>query len=450
MEVVVILLSLELHRETFRNAGRLFEAMAAVDERTRWFERAEQSVLEINAPGKNVFRSSAPNAEQERLQQAQRAFAAVLATGRQYALQTGVFEKRVNAMAAAAGEVFDALGPGNQADAGSPVEPRNLARALQAMSRMDDEETHAMREIALLREHVSAGQKNLVEEYEADLQGRIIYERYIIAVFVVLLFGILWFGYRLQRTHQALEAERRHVEEERRERLAAIGELCSSVAHGIRNPLAAIRSSAQLTLELGQLDNTSRDRLQDILCEGARLGDRVTGLLNLSRANRANFQTLDIKELVVNAAMGLKPELDRLGLRLDMAEGEPLSVRGDRRQLEQLVIELVSNAMEHSPPGGAIRVGCRRPELNGMAEIRVEDAGPGIPNELRARIFDLFFTTKPSGTGIGLATVKRIARLHNGDVLLEACEPCGARFVVSIPTVEATDGSSGNLQPRDS
>jgi signal transduction histidine kinase len=100
-----------------------------------------------------------------------------------------------------------------------------------------------------------------------------------------------------------------------------------------------------------------------------------------------------------------------------------------------LVIELVSNAMEHSRPGQPIEVRCDRPVQNGTAEIIVEDVGEGVPVEARGRLFDLFFTTKPQGTGIGLATVRRIARLHGGDVAL-ASSPRGAKFVVSLPTTD--------------
>jgi signal transduction histidine kinase len=298
---------------------------------------------------------------------------------------------------------------------------------------MDEEQLAAIREVGILSERTRAEREKLLDEHEDNFQAGMVRERYFIAAGVALLFGLLWFGYRLQKADAALEAERRRVQEERQGRLAAIGELCSSVAHGIRNPLASIRSSAELTLEMGQLDPSSRSRLEDILSEGERLGDRVTGLLNIARADASEFKVLCLQDVVSSASREVVPAMKRQGLSLRQElVKDPIAVRGNRRQLEQLVIELVSNAMEHSPSGQEIQVRCERPRENGTAEIIVQDSGEGVPASARGRLFDLFFTTKPTGTGIGLATVKRIARLHGGDVAL-AESPRGAKFVVSLP-----------------
>ena len=435
LEVAVILLSLELHRQTFHNAGRLVEAAAQADERDRWFKRAEQCVLELDAPGNDVFRSGEVAHERARLQAARVRFNACMEDAARFGLPVEPIKARVNEMVSAAEDIFKRFEHAGD-DRSAQAQRENMLQAASGMSRMDAQQILAMREISLLSDRTSAGLKTLLEQHEADLQSRVVYERVFIASFFILLVGILWFGYHLQKTHLALEAERRRVEEERRERLAVIGELCSSVAHGIRNPLAAIRSSAQLSLELGKLDLNSRSRLEDILTEGARLGDRVTGLLNITRADQSDFEFISLPEVIHDAVAGLKPELRRLDLRLKVDAEEPVRVLGDRRQLEQLVIELVSNAMEQSPKGGPVHVRCRRPHSNGMAQIEVEDNGNGVPADLRARIFDLFFTTKPSGTGIGLATVKRISRLHGGDVTVSDATPSGARFVVTIPTTK--------------
>ncbi|MEK6643403.1 MAG: HAMP domain-containing sensor histidine kinase [Planctomycetota bacterium] len=451
LEVVVILFSLELHRQTFRNVGRLAEAMTRFKERDRWFDRAEQCVLELNAPGNEVFASQDPVRERASLQQAQRKIAVMYESATTHQLNTDRLRHTVDSMNATAGEVFGHFEHSRASGASVETQRGAIANATAAMSRMDALQMQAMREIGFIKEQSGGDLKDLIDEFEAELQSRVVYERYFIGSFFLLLVGILWFGYRLQAVHQALEIERRRVEEERRERLAAIGELCSSVAHGIRNPLAAIRSSTQLTLQLGQLDENSRSRLNDILAEGGRLGDRVTGLLNMSRVNRSGFELIPLASIVDTAVHGLRPELERLGLALiiDLA-ANGIVVFGDRRHIEQAVIELVSNAIEHSPPGASIRVSVCDSKRAGYVDVVVHDGGMGVPEDVRSKIFDLFFTTKESGTGIGLATVKRIARLHGGDVTLSNGSTVdGACFVLTFPTAspdkaavsrDATDG----------
>jgi signal transduction histidine kinase len=432
----VILLSLELHRESFRRAGQLLEAAARLDEKPRWFKRIEQGILELSAPGNDVFTSLDGAFERRRLNQALARLDEELKSEGARALDIGTLQTRIEAMAAAARTVLDNFEQLEAPGVSAEEQRTHLMKAAQAMSRMDREQLTAIREIGILADRTRAEQRNILDEHEENFQAGMMRERYFIAAGVVFLFGLLWIGYRLQKTSEALETERRRVQEERRERLAATGELCSSVAHGIRNPLAAIQSSAELTLELGRLDEESRRRLEDILSEGKRLADRVTGLLGIARVHADGFQTLVLQDVVATAVHEVEPEVNRQGLVLQRTlPRDAIAIRGDRLQLEQLVIELVSNAMEHSQPGQPIEVRCDRPVQNGTAEITVQDLGEGVPVQARGRLFDLFFTTKPHGTGIGLATVRRIARMHGGDVAL-ADSPQGAKFVVTLPTVE--------------
>ena len=299
---------------------------------------------------------------------------------------------------------------------------------------MDEQQHLALRALAVLIAQNAADRYGLLQGHEAALQDRLNSERYFLAAVVLILVGVLAFGRRLQQADRALQEVKQRVREERRERLAAIGELCSSVAHGIHNPLASIRSSADLTLELGTMDDHSRQRLNDILDEGRRLGDRVSGLLSMARVNTESFQSVNLSEVVLSAANELRTEFAKRGLSIapDVADLE-IIVFGDRRQLEQVVIELLSNAMDHSEANSEVRVTCEALPTRGRAIIRVENRGPGIPSEVKSRIFDLFFTTKPSGTGIGLATVKRSARLHGGDVTMSSTADAGTRFEVWLP-----------------
>jgi signal transduction histidine kinase len=436
-DAFVILFALELDRQTAGSIAKLMDSSSRSEEINRRCRRMEQCVLELNAPGNDVFVSGDAAVERGRLDQAKKQLDSAMKDAEDSKLLIVNLRREVDAMVASAKEVFSRIAESQAGGLDPASRERMLKQAAEAMARMDARQMLAIRQVAILADRSRDEQSRILDEHEASFQARIDLERYFFAFLTLLLFCLLWFGYRLHKTDQELEAQRRQVEEERRERLAAIGELCSSVAHGIRNPLAAIRSSAQLTLQLGKVDDASRSRLTDILSEGARLGDRVTGLLSMARNTPGQFESICLQEVIHNAVTGLAPELDRLGLPLQQEIPQnKIHVNGDRRQLEQLVIELISNAMEHSPQGQAIKIRCERPHDNGLALIAIDDAGPGVNDAVKTRIFDLFFTTKPSGTGIGLATVRRIARMHQGDVQLSPSTRGGACFTVTLPTME--------------
>lgn len=433
-DVVVIMFSLHLHDRTLDSVGRLLKTAVQLDAKSRWHRTAQQRILELNAPGNELFRSKNHQHEQARFRVARTNMADTLGLPTARDMDTALLRERIDEMVAAARIIFDEFDAMREPHVSADQRQAGLARAGQAMAKMDEQQHLALRALAVLIEQNAADRYGLLQGHEAALQDRLNSERYFLAAVVLILVGVLGFGRRLQQADRALREERRRVKEERRERLAAIGELCSSVAHGIRNPLAAIRSSADLTLELGTMDDNSRQRLNDILDEGRRLGDRVSGLLSMARVNTESFQTVNLSEVVLSAAHELRAEFAKRGLSIapDVADPE-IIVFGDRRQLEQVVIELLSNAMEHSDADSTVRVACEALPAEGRAIIRVENHGPGIPVDVKSRIFDLFFTTKPSGTGIGLATVKRSARLHGGDVTLSSTAKGGTRFEVWLP-----------------
>lgn len=433
-DVGVIMFSLHLHDRTLDGVGRLLKTAVQLDAKSRWHRTAQQRILELNAPGNELFRSKDHQHEQARFRVARLNMADTLDSPMARDMDTALLRERIDKMVAAARIIFDEFDAMREPHLSADQRQESMAHAGQAMAKMDEQQHLALRALAVLIEQNAADRYGLLQGHEAALQDRLNSERYFLAAVVLILVGVLGFGRRLQQADRALREERRLVKEERRERLAAIGELCSSVAHGIRNPLASIRSSADLTLELGTMDDNSRLRLNDILDEGRRLGDRVSGLLSMARVTNDSFRMVNLSEVVLSAANELCAEFAKRGLNLtpDVADPE-IMVLGDHRQLEQVVIELLSNAMEHSDADSEVRVTCEALPAEGRAIIRVENDGSGIPSEVKSRIFDLFFTTKPSGTGIGLATVKRSARLHGGDVTLLSTAEGRTRFEVWLP-----------------
>jgi len=250
-DVVVILISLESHRRTLTSVGSLIGSAGRLDDQAKWLQRAQQGILDLNDPGNDVFHSNDVERERRRFNLAKDKIAETILDAGKTGLDITRLKADVQRMIAAEEDVFTAFGELQQVGDDARRREELHARAGSAMARMDDEQQSAIRSIGMLIMLNTGERKTLLDVHERDSSERSKRERYFIAAVMLILVGMLYFGRQLQLADRALEAERKRVQEERRERLAAIGELCSSVAHGIRNPLAAMRSSAQLTLELG-------------------------------------------------------------------------------------------------------------------------------------------------------------------------------------------------------
>ncbi|MBX3395879.1 MAG: hypothetical protein KF841_10980 [Phycisphaerae bacterium] len=456
-DLVVIMISLQMHNSTMQSANRLIASAQTLRDQSREVLMTQQRIGQLAAPGNDLFAGpSGPGFEtlENRFKAARLNARDAIdrladVMSRQGDLDALLWQRRVETLREQAADLeqhaerlFDNFRPSAGVAGRAEADKATLLAAGETMSHMDRIQQNCSATLGMLSQQIIGFQNDLLEQHKADLDDRYRYERYLIALVVIILVGMLVFGRRLHLADKALLEERRRVQEERRERLAAIGELCGSVAHGIRNPLAAIRSSAELAIQLGKMDSDSHERLRDILSEGRVLGDRVTGLLSMARTNRENFEAIDLCDLTRRVAGELAPEFSRRGVRLIEDIGEKaLTVEGDRSLLEQAAIELLSNAMEQSKPGGVVRIECHAIGMDGTAVMAIEDEGAGVPERIRDRVFDLFFTTKPGGTGMGLATVKRAARLHGGDAILRESRTGGARFEVALPLQAAGNGA---------
>ena len=170
-----------------------------------------------------------------------------------------------------------------------------------AMASMDRSQVRAMQALHEVEQSLHSREVELLKGYESKLARSEALERIFVGAVVVILVGVFWYGRKLQRTHEQMIRDRERMLEERHARLAALGEVCSTVAHGIRNPLAAIISSAQLALEFGTLDETTKLRIRDVLGEGRRLDRRITRLLDFSKAPARAFESYDLGEAVEQA-----------------------------------------------------------------------------------------------------------------------------------------------------
>lgn len=218
------------------------------------------------------------------------------------------------------------------------------------------------------------------------------------------------------------------------ERLAAIGELSAAVAHGIRNPVAGIKAAAQFAnLDLPD-DHPLRESITDIISEADKLENRIKTLLDFSKPFEPRPGACRVEVIVADAVASLHTQIATQGITLttDFDTALPEVVL-DYAQIEQVLLALLSNAVEAMPAGGRLAISARLVADGASVRITVADSGPGIRPEQLPRIFKLFFTTKSSGTGFGLAVAKKIVERHGGTIAVESTVGQGTCFTIDLP-----------------
>lgn len=237
------------------------------------------------------------------------------------------------------------------------------------------------------------------------------------------------------------EAQKRQLAEA--ERLAALGEMLSGIAHEINNPLSVLAGQAVL-LEETAPDEATRRRALRIAEQAARCARTVQSFLDLARERPGRSEPVALPAVIDEALEVAGPELAAAGVRIDWPRpAAPIHAVGDPERLRQLVVNLIVNAaqaMRDQPGPQWLRLACREDRARRLAVLTVVDSGPGVPEALRERVFQPFFSTKGSGgAGIGLALCRRIAETHGGRIALAPAEgPAGgATFVVDLPLAPA-------------
>src|SRR5438309_76564 len=219
------------------------------------------------------------------------------------------------------------------------------------------------------------------------------------------------------------------------ERLAALGKITAGVAHEVQNPLNSMRlwlENLKESLSFDGDNSSARQAVQVLDKEIDRLDQVVKRFLDFTRPMDVRLEATQLADLLKEVLEIAKPQLEKSNIQL--AQLLPIDVPEvyvDRALLKQAVLNLVLNAAEAMPNGGQLRlVLSRRGE---MAEITVGDTGKGIPPENQQKIFQLFFTTRPGGSGIGLASTFRIVQLHNGSINFTSEVGRGTTFRIELP-----------------
>jgi signal transduction histidine kinase/ABC-type uncharacterized transport system substrate-binding protein len=239
-----------------------------------------------------------------------------------------------------------------------------------------------------------------------------------------------------------VEARRSKEEMLHLNRIASMGELAASLAHELNQPLAGILTNAQGAVRFmaQQPPNYSEVEaaLADIQDDGTRAGEVIRKMRNMLKTGRAQAIPLNLNEVAEEAVALLLPDarLRKISIVMDLDPRLP-RMEGDTIQLQQVIMNLVLNAMEATHTVGQIEVRTRLSAEGGSSEISVTDNGPGIPAESLSRVFQPFFSTKSDGLGMGLSISRSIVEAHGGTIAAENVPGSGATFRVSFPTRQA-------------
>jgi len=245
--------------------------------------------------------------------------------------------------------------------------------------------------------------------------------------------------HKLELAYGQLEEAQRQIIQT--EKLSSLGTLVAGVAHEINNPIGIIANRVEvLRLEHEEpgLDDTLKEDLEVIHRQAHRVAEITTALLAYARQSSQEQIFLDLNAVVRSALLLWQPQAEQR-VQIETLLDEPLSpIMGNFTQLQQVVINLLSNALDATPAKGTIAVSTRSlGEPPSSVVLEVTDTGSGIPAEHLSRVFDPFFTTKPpgKGTGLGLSVCLGIVQDHHGTITVESHAGQGATFIVALPVM---------------
>jgi two-component system, sensor histidine kinase FlrB len=250
--------------------------------------------------------------------------------------------------------------------------------------------------------------------------------------------GALEASYRDLETQVArLSAElaEARLERLRQERLATLGEMAARLAHDVRTPLAAaLLYASRLGLD-GVSDQDRREIAARVVARLKHLEGLVADMLAFARGGGGILARCDVSALLESAAQSLASRLDGRARLTIRTHAPGIAVFGNAEALVGAIVNLANNALDAASGVAVPAVEIEASSAGGRALIRVRDNGPGVPATERARIFEPFYTTRPGGTGLGLAVVKAVAMAHGGNVRIEDAAG-GASFVLELVALE--------------
>lgn len=265
----------------------------------------------------------------------------------------------------------------------------------------------------------------VVEIYKEpnDLVARIKRGMWLIASTTIIGAATLYLGlfWIVRRASLVLAYQQQKLVEN--ETYVAMGEMSSAIAHSLRNPLATIRSSAELALELDQ--EPAKKNINDIISQVDRMSAWVRELLQTSRPMSSRVRPVELVPVIEEALSACQLQLQTFRIDVDFVPQDQPLVLAHRVLLSQVLNSVLSNAIEAMPHGGVLQLKMDTDTAAGKLVLSISDTGNGMSHQQRTMAFKPFFTTKQGGLGVGLVTVKRIMERFGGKVSLSSYEQRG-------------------------
>jgi signal transduction histidine kinase len=238
---------------------------------------------------------------------------------------------------------------------------------------------------------------------------------------------------RLAQTFNGMCASIRQAREDliRQERIATIGRLSGSIVHDLRNPLAAIYGGAEMLVDADLPPGHVKRLARNIYRASQRIQELLQDLLNVSSGKRGVPEPCRLRELALAACDALAASAEGQGVTVTLDIAPEIEVPLERSRMERAFVNLIGNAIEAMPEGGAVNVAAAIREGSVLVEVR--DTGPGIAPEIRAQLFQPFVTGKRNGLGLGLALSRQTVLEHGGEMWVESEPGKGARFRFRLP-----------------
>ena len=226
------------------------------------------------------------------------------------------------------------------------------------------------------------------------------------------------------------------------EKLAALGTLASGIAHEINNPLGIISSRIEVMLLEAESEPLPKAVVDDLLTvhkHAERVVRIAQGLLSFSRQSSSEMGTVDLNRVIEDTILLARGQIETSGIAIDVSLAPALPpVRGNPNALSQVVLNLLTNARDAMPGGGRVAIATSPArDADGGVEIVVSDTGHGMSADTISRIFDPFYTTKPTGTGLGLSIVYGIVHDHGGTITAASTPGEGTCFTIRLPVIKA-------------
>jgi PAS domain S-box-containing protein len=249
-----------------------------------------------------------------------------------------------------------------------------------------------------------------------------------------------------QSEQQAIEDQTENLAQR-----ALLGEVTAIFAHEVRNPINNISTGVQLVASRLGNQHPLYDSLDRVRKECLRLDQLMSDVLFFARPLELRMEPLDLVDMIRHLLSRWKPRLKQAGVQCHTSfDSNTPVVRADPRTLEQVVVNLITNALQAMPDGGTLSVSLApsRDAQGEVAELKIADTGPGIPEDVATRIFDPFFTTKKDGTGLGLAISRRILMAHKGGIQVESYPDAGTVFTIRVPAVQESNEVAADERNR--